>query len=671
MATTVERLELATIHEKLEEHWTPKGNPVFSWFATVDHKKIGKRYLATAYAFLIIGGLEALLMRVQLIRPENTFLTPEQYNEIFTMHGTTMIWWYAAPILSGFSNYLVPLMIGARDMAFPRLNAFSYWAFLLSGLVLYVSLPLASMPNGGWFAYTPLTGPQYSPNINMEFYAFALLFLTVSTTAGAINFIVTIFKLRCPGMSVSRMPLFMWSTLTNSVSVIFALPSLTAALIFLELERQYGFHFFTPTRGGDPLLWQHLFWVFGHPWVYIVILPATGMTSMILPSFCRRPIVGHTYVALATVSTGIIGFGVWVHHMFATGLPDLSTTFFSAASQAVVLPSAIQIFAWLATIWAARRHVFSTAMLFALGFIVLFVIGGVSGVMTGSVPFDWQVTDTYFVVAHLHYVLIGINLFPVMAAFYYWLPKMTGRMLNETLGKWNFWLMFIGFGAGFFPMHNLGLAGMPRRIYTYQSGMGWTTDNVIVSVGAFVFAFGVLLFLINLAWCVWLRRGRIAGANPWGAASLEWATSSPPPEYNHDVIPTVTSREPLWDTHDEIIDDPEPELAPPDSSRAEGTIVTSLQDRHVEEEHPHLTVPAFRALIDGKEALESTLLDGAPQAALTMPHETLWPLVTNLCLTGLFLALIFKLVVLAAAFGVLVLICAAAWLWPTEETFPA
>ncbi len=473
MATAVEQVELPRLADHLEHEWETEPT-VYGWFGTVDHKKIGLRYLVTAFAFLCLGGIEASLMRAQLMRPEARILSPEAYDQLFTMHGTTMIFWYASPILSGFGNYLLPLMLGSRDMAFPRLNAFSYWTFLLSGLLLYSSFLLGAAPHGGWFAYVPYTGPQYSPGLNMDFYVFALLFLTISTTAGAINFIVTIFKHRCPGMSISRMPLMGWSTLTASVSIVFGLPPLTAALVFLELDRRYGTHFFDPNGGGQPLLWQHLFWVFGHPWVYIIILPATGMASMMIPTFCRRPIVGHTLVALATVSTGILGFGVWVHHMFATGMPRLSTTFFSAGSMAVSIPSGMQIFAWLATIWAARRHVFATAFLFLLGFIVLFVIGGMSGVMTASVPFDWQAHDTYFVVAHLHYVLVGINLFPVMAGFYYWLPKMKGRMLNETLGKWNFWIMFIGMNIAFFPMHLVGLAGMPRRVYTYPGadGMG-------------------------------------------------------------------------------------------------------------------------------------------------------------------------------------------------------
>ena len=628
---TTARITLSGLAERLDAQWaTP--HTVYGWFATVDHKKIGIRYLVTAFVFLLLGGIEAALMRAQLARPNGHLLSPEAYDQLFTMHGTTMIFWYASPILSGFGNYLVPLLIGSRDMAFPRLNAFSYWSFVLSGLFVYASFLAGAAPHGGWFAYVPYTGPSYSPGLNMDFYALALLFLTISTTVGAINFVVTIFTMRAPGMSLSRMPLMMWSTLTTSVATIFALPALTAALILLELDRRFGFRFFDATGGGTPLLWQHLFWVFGHPWVYIIILPATGMASMMFPTFCRRPIVGHTYIALATVSTGLFGFGVWAHHMFATGMPLLSTTFFSAASMAVSVPSGMQVFAWLATIWAARRHVFSTTFLFLLGFIVLFVIGGVSGVMTASVPYDWQVTDSYFVVAHLHYVLVGINLFPVIAAFYYWLPKMTGRLLDERLGRWNFWVMFIGANLTFFPMHFVGVRGMPRRIYTYPAGMGWDSMNMLESVGAAVFAIGVLLFLINVLWS--RRAGAIAGDNPWGASSLEWSTTSPPPEYNFEIIPVVRSREPLWDAQ------------PPATDAA---------------------VAEYRVLDDGRRTLGTTVLDGQPQEVLRMPGDSLWPLAIALTLAAMFTALLFASLAGILVTGALVLLCAGGWLWPQPE----
>ncbi|HEY4218210.1 MAG TPA: cytochrome c oxidase subunit I [Gemmatimonadaceae bacterium] len=628
---TIARGNLAGLAERLDAQWSTP-HSIYGWFATVDHKKIGIRYLITAFVFLLLGGTEAALMRAQLARPDGHIFSPEVYDQLFTMHGTTMIFWYASPMLSGFGNYLVPLLIGSRDMAFPRLNAFSYWSFVLSGVFVYVSFLAGAAPHGGWFAYVPYTDATYSPGLNMDFYALALLFLTISTTVGAINFVVTIFTMRAPGMSLSRMPLMMWSTLTTSVASIFALPSLTAALIFLELERRVGFRFFDATGGGTPLLWQHLFWVFGHPWVYIIVLPATGMASMMFPTFCRRPIVGHTYIALATVSTGLFGFGVWAHHMFATGMPLLSTTFFSAASMAVSVPSGMQVFAWLATIWAAKRHVYSTTFLFLLGFLLLFVIGGVSGVMTASVPYDWQVTDTYFVVAHLHYVLVGINLFPVIAAFYYWLPKMTGRLLNERLGRWNFWVMFLGANLTFFPMHFAGVRGMPRRIYTYPAGMGWDWLNMLETIGAAVFVVGILLFIINVIWS--LRAGAPAGDNPWGASSLEWSTTSPPPEYNFDVIPVVRSREPLWD-------------APSPS--------------------PEASIPDYRVLDTGRRTLGTTVLDGQPQEVLRMPGDSLWPLAIALALAAMFTAVLLASVVAIVITGILVLACAGGWLWPQPE----
>ncbi|HET7234171.1 MAG TPA: cytochrome c oxidase subunit I [Longimicrobium sp.] len=620
------------VEERLRTNWEPPETLYFQ-LASVDHKKIGKRYLITAFLFLLVGGVEALLMRMQLSRPENTLLTPEQYDQLFTMHGVTMIFWYAAPILSGFGNYLVPLFIGSRDMAFPRLNAFSYWTFLLSGIVLYTGALIGMAPDGGWFAYTPLTGPAFSPGLNLDFYAISLLFLTISTTAGAINFIVTIFKMRCPGMSMSRMPLALWSTLTMSFAVVFGMPPLTAALVFLELERRWNFHFFDPLS-GSPLLWQHLFWIFGHPWVYIVILPATGLVSMMLPTFCRRPIVGHTYIVLATIATGMAGFGVWVHHMFATGIPVLSTTFFSAASLTVSIPSGIQIFGWLATIWHAKRHVWRTPFYFIVGFIVLFVIGGFSGVMTAAIPADWQETDTYFVVAHIHYVLIGINLFPVMAAFYYWLPKMTGRMLDERLGRWNFWVMFTGMNIAFFPMHVVGMLGMTRRIYTYPAHLGWTWLNQVETVGGFIFAAGVLIFVAN--YFISRKNGVRAGPNPWQASSLEWSVSSPPPAWNFSVIPAVASREPLWDGTDLLA-----------GGGGDG-----------------------RVLSHEKKTLGTTVLDAVPDSVLHMPEDTLYPLGLSVALTVLFYGLVFKSVPVFAV-GLLATFAAiVGWLWPKPGELP-
>jgi cytochrome c oxidase subunit I len=620
-----------TLHERLLRIWESKPG-LFGTFGTVDHKTIGKRYLVTAFVFLTLGGIEASVMRLQLAHGDIRLVTPEEYNQLFTLHGVTMIFWYASPVLSGFSNFLWPLLIGARDMAFPRLNAYSYWTFLLSGVFLYSSLLVGQAPDGGWFAYVPMTRAEFSPGLNLDFYALALIFLTISTTAGAINFIATVFKLRAPGMSINRIPIFMWGTTTTSFAIIFALPSLTVACVMLYLDRRFGTHFFDAAAGGHPLLWQHLFWIFGHPWVYVVVLPAMGIVSDVLPTFCRRPLVGYTVVALATVTTGILGFGVWVHHMFATGLAPLAVSFFSAASFAITIPSAIAVFAWIATIWHGRP-VIRTPFLFMAGFVVLFVIGGVSGVATAAASFDQQLTDTYFVVAHIHYVLIGINLFPVVAGLYYWFPKMTGRLMDERLGRWNFWTMFIGFNLGFFPMHISGLLGMPRRIYTYPSGMGWDTSNMITTIGAFLFALGVLLLVINV---VRSRvRGAPAGPNPWDGPTLEWATPSPPPPYNFLVIPTVASRHPLWERR-----------------LAEGG---------------HSVLDEGPTLDEEKTTLETSPLDGQLTDVLHMPEDTLYPVTHALAVMATFYGLLTRSPRLSVAGAVLVLALTIGWLWPTAR----
>jgi len=633
VATVAPALPTPSLHEKLRAIWeTPPG--LYGILGTVDHKQIGKRYLVTAFAFLLLGGLEAAAMRAQLAGPDEHLLSPEAYNQLFSMHGITMIFLYASPILSGFSNYIWPLMLGSRDMAFPRLNALSYWLFLFSGIFIYSSVIVGQAPDRGWFAYAPMTEGAYSPGLNMDFYALGLIFLTVSTTVGAINFIVTLFKLRAPGMSIHRLPIFIWGTLTTSFSVLFALPALTVACVMLYFDRRFGMHFFDASRGGHPLLWQHLFWIFGHPWVYILVLPAMGIMSDLIPTFCRRPLVGYTLVALSTVSTGILGFGVWVHHMFATGLPDLSTDFFSAASMVITIPSAVATFAWLATIWTGRP-VLRTPFLFAAGFIVLFVLGGVSGVATAAVPFDRQLTDTYFVVAHLHYVLVGINLFPVIAGFYFWLPKMTGRMLSERLGRWNFWTMFLGLNLGFFPMHIAGLLGMPRRVYTYPAGAGWTTVNLVTTVGSYVFAVGVLLFLVNLVWS--LRRGAPAGPNPWDGATLEWATSSPPPAYNFAVLPSVGSRHPLWE------------------DRLRDSESRSVIDEGTE-------------LAQGRETMGVTPLDAEPSEVLTMPEDSLFPLLVALTMLAAFYGLLTGIWTLAIVGGIVLIGLTMGWLWPTDLT---
>jgi cytochrome c oxidase subunit I len=609
--------------ERLERIWSAP-HTAWGWFATVDHKRIGIRYLFTAFVLLLVGGVEAVLMRLQLIGPERRLLSPEAYNQVFTMHGLTMILWYAAPVLSGFGNYLVPLLIGSRDMAFPRLNAFSYWMFLLSGLLLYVSVLFGQAPDAGWFAYVPLAARRYNAGLNMDFYPAAVTALTISTTAGAINFIVTIFKHRAPGMTFSRMPLFLYSTGTTAFLSVLALPALTVACVFLELDRRWGTHFFQVRAGGDPVLWQHLFWFFGHPWVYIVFLPATGMLAMVIPTFSRRPMVGHTFVALSTVTTGLVGFGVWVHHMFATGLPQLSMTFFGAASITVSIPSAVQIFAWLATMYYGRV-VYTTSMLFAIAFIVQFVIGGISGVMTAAVPFDWQVTDTYFIVAHIHYVLAGGTLFGVLAAIYYWYPKMYGRLLDERLGKLSFWLLFIGFNLAFFPMHVSGMLGMTRRVYTYASNPGLDTTNLLSTIGAYVFALG---FVVTL-WNVIKSRvaGHIAGPNPWGAGTLEWLAESPPEDYNFARIPIVTGRDPLW---------------------TQG-------------------VTAGPAFDEARLTPRTSALDADLQRPIELPHENYWAVATSVTLLVTFSALLIRSYWLFGVALAVTLCGAACWMWPLQS----
>lgn len=618
----------AAVEQRLTELWeTP--HTLWGELSTVDHKKLGKRYIVTAFLFLIVGGLEALVMRLQLAQPNAGILDPETYYQIFTMHGMTMIFWYAQPILSGFAIYVIPLMIGARDLAFPRLNAFTYWTFLFSGLLLYGSSLIFQAPRGGWFAYVPLTNSTYSPGLGMDFYVFSLILLMISITASGINFVVTIFRLRAPGMTVSRMPLFIYSTLTVSIVGVISLPSLTAACMLLELDRRWGFHFYDPAHGGIVLLWQQLFWFFGHPWVYIVFLPATGMISMIIPVFTRRPIVGYPYVAISTVMTGLVGFGVWVHHMFAVGMSTMSMSFFSAASMTISVFSAVQVFAWLATLWKGKP-VPTTSFYFAVGFLAVFIIGGLNGIITAVVPFDWQLHDTYFVVAHLHYVLVGANMLPVFAGLYYWYPKMTGRMLNEPLGKASFWLILIGLNMAFFPMHILALLGMPRRQWTYASGLGWTTMNMVETVGAFILGFGILLTFVN---CLRSARfGLVAGNDPWKADTLEWATTSPPPAYGAVHIPTVRSRNPLWDEHEEEYD-PEGE----------------------------------RVLDQGRLTLSTRALDALPASIARMPEDSIVPLFQALAMTAVLLALLYTHLWLAMSFAFFSVAMNAVWLWPKHR----
>ena len=528
---------------------------VWSWITTVDHKRIGALYGVTAFIFFIIGGVEALLIRTQLAVPNGTVIDAELYNQLFTMHALTMIFLAIMPLGAAFFNYMVPLMIGARDVAFPRLNALSYWIFLFGGLVLTSSFFFGGAPDTGWFAYQPISGSEFSGS-GMDFYVVGLMILGISSLAAALNFAVTIINLRAPGMTMMRLPVFIWMTFVVMFLLILALPVLTVALVQMLFDRQFTTSFFLPEGGGDPILWQHLFWVFGHPEVYILILPAMGIVSEVLPTFSRKPLFGYAAIVFAGVSIGFLGWAVWSHHMFTTGLGAVQQAVFSASTMAIGIPTGIKVFNWLATMWGGNIR-FTTAMYFAVAFVALFTIGGISGVMHASPPVDQQQQDTYFIVAHIHYVLVGGALFGVFSGLYYWWPKMTGRLLNETLGKWNFWLMFVGMNLAFFPMHFLGVSGMPRRIYTYDSGLGWDFWNLVATVGAFILALGVLVFIINVFKTQ--QNEPDAGDNPWDAPTLEWATTSPPPEHDFDVIPEVRSREPLWYDRDHGIEQPEPE----------------------------------------------------------------------------------------------------------------
>ncbi len=535
MATTV-----ATAHAPAE---TQSG--VWSWITTVDHKRIGALYGVTAFIFFMLGGIEALLLRIQLMKPENTFIGPDVFNQLFTMHGTTMIFLAIMPLSASFFNFMIPLMIGARDVAFPRLNAFSYWVYLFGAIFLNLSFVLGGAPDVGWFGYSNLTSSQYSPGHGVDFWAIGLQILGVASLAAAFNFIVTIVNLRAPGMKMMRMPPFVWMTLVTSFLIIFAFPVITVALVFLLFDRFTGTNFFVPAAGADPLLWQHLFWLFGHPEVYILILPAMGIVSEVLPTFSRKPLFGYPVVVYSGIFIGFMGWGVWSHHMFSVGLGPLADSFFAISTMLIAIPTAVKIFNWIATMWGGRIEL-KTAMLFALGFICLFTMGGLSGFMHASPPADLQQTDTYFVVAHIHYVLFGGAIMGIFAGLYYWFPKMTGRLMNEKLGQIHFWLTMIAMNLTFFPMHFVGLLGMPRRVYTYAHGMGFDTMNLMSTVGALLLAISVLVFVINFLTSV--RSGKVAGNDPWGGASLEWAIPSPPPAYNFASLPVVHSLDPLWHT---------------------------------------------------------------------------------------------------------------------------
>jgi cytochrome c oxidase subunit I len=541
------------------------GATVWSWITTTDHKRIGILYGVTAFIFFLFGGLEALLIRAQLMKPANDLIDAETFNQLFTMHGTTMVFLAIMPMSAAFFNYIVPLQIGARDVAFPRLNAFSFWVFLAGGLFMNASFLVGAAPNGGWFGYANLTSTQFSPGLNIDFWVIGLQMLGVASIAAGINFLVTIVNLRAPGMRMMRMPVFTWMTLVTQFIVVTAFPVITVALVFLMFDRTFGTTFYSVAAGGDVLLWQHLFWLFGHPEVYILILPAMGMVSEVIPTFSRKPLFGYAIIVYSGLLIAVLGWGVWAHHMFAVGMGPVADAVFSSTTMLIAIPTGVKIFNWMATMWGGKISL-KTPMLFALGFVAMFVIGGLSGVMHSSAPTDLQQTDTYFVVAHIHYVLYGGAIQGIFSGIYYWWPKMTGWMLNERWGKAHFWLSLIGMNLAFFPMHFIGLLGMPRRIYTYDPVLGVGAMNLVSTIGAFIIGLSAIAFVINVFYS---RRQRVeAGMDPWGAATLEWSVPSPPPNYNFTAIPEVVSRLPRWsDTEMKAIPaEPEGEIHMPGGS---------------------------------------------------------------------------------------------------------
>jgi len=603
---------------------TPPG--FWGWLTTVDQKLIARRYVVTGIFFFGLAGLMAAVMRTQLARPESGLISPDRYNQIFTMHGATMMFLFAVPIMEAIGLYLVPLMIGARTMAFPRLNALSYWMYLAGGILLWTAFLLNVGPDVGWFAYVPLSGPEYGPGKRADMWAQMVTFTEVAAMGAAASMATTILKMRAPGMTLARMPLFVWAQLITSFMIMLAMPAVMLATSFLISDRLIGTHFYNYAEGGSTLLYQHLFWFFGHPEVYIIFLPGLGMVSEITQTFCRRTVFGYPAIVLSLLATGFLAFGLWVHHMFATGLPHMGDSFYTAASMTIALPAGIQIFCWLATMWDGKPRL-ATPMLFVVGFIITFVMGGLSGVMLASVPLDTQVHDTYFVVAHFHYVLIGGAVFPLLGALHYWFPKAIGRMPSERAGKIAFWLVFAGFHLTFFPMHILGLWGMPRRVYTYPAEMGWGGLNLLSTAGAYLLATGLVIFLGNLA--ISWRRGRPAPANPWGGGGLEWATASPPPEYNFGLTPLVEGREPLW--------------------LAKGKL------------------PAMTGLsLEHREILLTGVVDGEPDVRHGSPEPSIWPLITALTITVLFIGSVFDewwVVWASIPFALAVL----GWFWPKRS----
>ncbi len=620
--------EAERLHERFNAVW---GNPT-GWRAltVVNHTTVGLRFMVTGALFFLFGGLLAMLLRTQLALPGRDFMGPDLYNQVFTMHGTVMMFLFAVPMMEGLAVYLIPKMIGARDLVFPRLSALGYFCYLFGGLILVASLFLDIAPKAGWFMYTPLSSAAHTPGPNSDFWLLGITFVEISAVSAGVELVVSILRTRTRGMSLDRMPLYAWYILVMAMMIVVGFPPLILGSILLELERAAGLPFFEVARGGDPLLWQHLFWLFGHPEVYIIFLPAAGIVSTLLPVFAQRPIVGYRWVVLGVLSTGFISFGLWVHHMFTVGIPQLAQAFFSAASMLVAIPTGVQIFAWLATLWLGRP-VYHVPMLWLVGFLVIFVAGGLTGVMLALVPFDWQVHDTHFVVAHMHYVLVGGMFFPLMAGLYYWLPHFSGRMPSVRLGRWGFWLVFIGFNLTFLVMHWTGLLGMPRRIYTYPTGLGWDWPNLISSIGSFVMAIGIATVLLDIV--LHFRFGLPAKENPWHADTLEWATSLPPTSYNFASLPEVRGRHPLWD-------DP------------------SLPQSIAHGEHALAVIDHGR-----RETWGSDPLTGQVREIIHLPGNSWLPVIAATLIAGVCLSLLTRAYGLAALFALASLGVLLRWSW--------
>ncbi|WP_051341327.1 cytochrome c oxidase subunit I [Azospirillum halopraeferens] len=616
--------------QRLERAWAcPTG---WRFLTVVNNSYVGVIYIGTAMLFFVLAGILGLLIRVQLAVPENDLIGHAAFNQYFTVHGTAMMFLFAVPMMEAFGVYLLPAILGARDLPFPRLSAYAYWTYLIGGLAFFASLLFRLAPDGGWFMYPPLTSYVFSPDVNADIWLLGIGFIEIAAIAGAIEMVVGVLRTRAPGMSLDKMPIYAWALLVLAGMIIFAFPAIIVATILLELERAFHWPFFMAEKGGDPLLWQHLFWFFGHPEVYIIFLPAAGLVSLMVPALARHPLVGYRWIVLAIVGTGFISFGLWVHHMFTTGIPTLSLAFFSAASMAVSVPSGIQVFSWIAT-FGRGRITWTVPSLFILGFLFIFVLGGLTGVMVAVIPFDWQVHDTYFVVAHFHYVLIGGMVFPLFAALYYWWPQLNGQTLSHRLGVWAFGLMFAGFNIAFFPMHLTGLLGMPRRVYTYPAGLGWEWLNMISTLGAFILAAGVALVLFDM-----LRRFGLRGrvdADPWDAGTLEWLPSD---NYGTRSIPLVHTRDPLWE---------QPDLA-----------------RQVDAGHHFLPGPVTAA---GRETLITSPLDARPQYVMRLPGPTWVPLLAAVTTAAFFLLLAFKLVAIAIVAGVLTVVLYCVWMWGSDQ----